>query len=89
MSRCKYFSQRKVSTQGQALLGPRLEKNTGLNEQLEQMWSVKFNMVCTLGAFQQRCLFTRMLSWKQSKAEHTLFLYSYSNIYTLYTHVCV
>lgn len=49
MSSCKYSSQRKeVSTQGQALLGPRLEKNIGLNEQLEQMWSVKFNMVCTL-----------------------------------------
>lgn len=48
MSRCKYSSQRKeVFTQGQALLGSRLEKNTGLNEQLEQMWSVKFNMVCT------------------------------------------
>lgn len=48
MSRCKYSSQHKeVSTQGQALLGSRLEKNTGLNEQLEQMWSVKFNMVCT------------------------------------------
>lgn len=90
MSRYKYSSQRKeVSTQGQALLGFRLEKYNGLNEQLEQMWSVKFNMVCTLGAFQQRRLFRRMLSWKQLKAEHTLFLYSYSNIYSLYTCVCV
>lgn len=90
MSSCKYSSQRKeVSTQGQALLGSRLEKYNGLNEQQEQMWSVKFNMVCTLGAFQQRHLFRRMLSWKQLKAEHTLFLHSYSNIYSRYTCVCV